>query len=424
MPAGYGSEAEVSEQSLRYGGWGVAAASSAGAFVSFASMFIYTFGVFLKPLTLEFHWSREAASTAFGIAALSVAACSPFLGYLLDHFPARRIIVPCLAVFGCAFASLGLLTPRIWQLYATCMVVGIVGNGTAYLAYSRVLSTWFRERLGTAFALLMSGGALGAMILPPAAQALVGRFGWRAAFAVLGGVVLAIGLPVATGIRARSGAARSAEDVRRGASVREGLRSRAFWIVITVLFFSSISQNGAIAHLSALLTDRGISATSAALAVSSLGGATLIGRVITGWLLDRYFAPRVSFGLLMIAASGALLLSQAHSSLTGALGASFIGLGMGAEADITPYLLSRYFGLRSFSVLYGFSWTAYAIAGAIGPILMGKAFDQGAGYGGLLVRLALLTFGAAALMLFLPRYEREAKENVTGAAMQAESGAL
>ena len=106
----------------------MAAASAVGVFVSFASLLVYTFGVFLKPLAEEFSWSREAVSAAFGIAAMTVALCSPPLGYLLDRVHPRRIIVPCLAVFGCAFASLSLLTPHLWHLYAVFVVFGIVGN--------------------------------------------------------------------------------------------------------------------------------------------------------------------------------------------------------------------------------------------------------------------------------------------------------
>ena len=86
--------------------------------------------------------------------------------------------------------------------------------------------------------------------------------------------------------------------------------------------------------------------------------------------------------------------------------AMLIGLGVGAEADLTPYLLTRYFGLRSFSTLYGFTWTAYAIAGAIGPVWMGKAFDATGSYASLLTLLAGTTLVAAGLLLWLPRYPR------------------
>jgi MFS family permease len=394
----------LSEHNFRYPGWRVAVASSACVFVSFASLLVYTFGVFLKPLTMQFGWSRQAASAAFGIAALAVAACSPPLGYLLDRYPARRIILPCLAIFGCAFASLSLMTGHLWQLYAIFLVLGIVGNGTAHLAYSRVLATWFDERRGAAFAVVMTGGAIGAIVLPPLAETLIRREGWRWAFAILGAMVLAVGLPLGSRVRQRTRADRFRDTIVAGSTAGEGVRSRIFWIVVAVLFAASLSQNGAIAHLSALLTDRGISPASAAWAASAMGAAILAGRLITGWLLDRYFAPRVAFCLLAVAALGSFLLSGARSLPMGITGAALIGFGMGGEADVTPYLIAKYFGLRSFSTLYGFTWTAYAIAGAIGPVIMGKAFDATRSYQTLLSQLALLTLAAAALMLLLPRY--------------------
>lgn len=398
----------VNERDFRYPGWRVALAASCGVFVSFASILVYTFGIFLKPLANEFGWSRQQISAAFGIAALALAACSPLLGMLLDRFPPRRIILPCMFVFGAAFASLARLTPPLWHLYAVFLLLGIVGNGTAHLAYSRAISTWFTVRRGTAFAVLMTGGALGAMLLPPVAQALIGAIAWRNAFAVLGTAVLIIGLPAALLIRERPGGAHRTAHAQ-GMDTAAGLQSRAFWILVTVLFLCSVSQNGSIAHLAALLNDRGVSAANAALAVSALGAATLAGRLITGWLLDRFFAPRVSFCLLTLAALGVFVLSTARSMMAGVSGAVLIGFGMGGEADVTPFLVARYFGLRSFSTLYGFTWTAYAIAGALGPVIMGKAFDATGSYQALLAGLAVVTLLGAALMLLLPRYQSEAE---------------
>jgi predicted MFS family arabinose efflux permease len=394
----------IAEGRIAYPGWRVALAASGCVFVSFASVLIYTFSVFLKPVAAQFGWSRQDAAAAFGVAALAIAAFSPPLGMLLDRYPARRIILPCFAVFGCGFASLSLLTPRLWHLYAVFFVLGMVGNGTAHLAYSRVLAAWFRARRGTAFAVLMTGGAVGAIVLPPAAGSLIGAAGWRTAFAVLGLMVLVVGLPLGSLVRESSDAPPSCERARSGASVREGLRSRVFWIVVSVLFCTSIAQNGAIAHLAAMLTDRGIAPADAALAVSAMGVASLVGRLAAGWLLDRYFAPRIAFLLLAVAAAGVVILSGARSLAAGAAGAAMIGLGMGGEADVTPYLLSKYFGLRSFSTLYSLTWTAYAIAGAIGPILMGRAFDRTGSYQTLLAELAAVTAASAFLMLLLPRY--------------------
>src|SRR5580692_3223401 len=175
MPESAAITSKLSEHSIRYAGWRVAIASSVCVFVSFASLLVYTFGIFLKPLAAEFGWSRQAVSAAFGLAALAVAACSPPLGWMLDRYPARRIILPCITIFGCAFASLSLLTGHLWHLYATFLILGVVGNGTAQLAYSRVLTTWFRERRGVAFSILLGGSAMGAMVLPPIAEGLVHR---------------------------------------------------------------------------------------------------------------------------------------------------------------------------------------------------------------------------------------------------------
>lgn len=394
----------LTERHVRYEGWRVAAASSVGVFVGFSSLFVYTFGVFLKPIAAEFAWTREAVSIAFGIAALSVALCSPLLGRLLDRGRPRRVIVPSLVIFGTAFASLALLTPRLSHLYLVCAAIGIVGNGTAQMAYSRAVSSWFDTRRGFALSLVMAGGAIGAMVLPPLAQALTDALGWRTACLVLGTAAMAVGVPVALSVvRERPIAVHDTHTPRHGATVAEGLRSRVFWLLVFVLFCASIAQNGAIAHMSALLTDRGVPAAGAALALSAMGGASLVGRLATGWLLDRFYAGGVSCVLLIMAGAGTLLLSQAESLPAGLAAAALIGFGMGGEADVTPYVLAKYLGLRAFSTLYGLTWTAYAIAGATGPVLMGRAFDVTGSYETLLAVLAGVTLASAFVMLLLPR---------------------
>jgi MFS family permease len=390
-----------------YPGWLVVLAAYCGAMVGFGSLLVFTFGIFLKPLSGAFGWSRESVSAAFGFAALTVAVCSPPLGHLLDRLGPRRIILPCMAVFGVAFASLGFLTPRLMHLYAVFVMLGMVGNGTTQMGYSRAVSTWFDKRRGLALALVMAGVGTGAMVFPPIAQALIAGYGWRAAYIVLGLLVLLLGIPL-TCLFVRE---RPHDNVRTntalgGATVSQGLRSRTFWILIATLFLSSVSMNGAITHLSPLLTDRGVPGANAALAASMLGLASFAGRLTTGFLLDRFFGPRVGFCLCAISAGGILLLARAGSSVPGMAAAVLIGLGVGAEADLTPYLLTRYFGLRAFSTLYGFTWTAYALAGAIGPVGMGRAFDATGSYGSLLTLLSGATLGAAGLLLLLPRYPR------------------
>ena len=408
----------LSEFDLHYYGWRVVLAACLGVMAGFGSLFVYTFAVFVKPLGAEFGWNREDVSRGFAIAAITLGLSSPLLGRWIDRFGPRRIILPCMTVFGCAIASLALLRAGLWQLYVTCFVLGLVGNGAAHLAYSRSISTWFQRRLGMALAFVMVGAGLGAMILPVVAQSIVSRSGWRAAYLSLGCSALLLGIPLSWLYVRERGLIRhdmtrhdkvgheSAAVEHSGMTWPEGLRSFAFWIIVAVLCVSSISMNGAITQMSALLTDRGITARSAALCASMLGGSSLVGRVGVGWLLDRFFGARVAFAVSLTTAAGIFLLAQANSFPTGCLAAALIGVGAGGEAAITPYLLTRYFGLRAFSTLYGLTWTFYAAAAAIGPVILGRAFDSTGSYASLLVILATALALAAAMNLFLPKYSK------------------
>jgi MFS family permease len=395
-----------SEFDLGYYGWRVVLAACLGVMAGFGSLFVYTFSVFVKPLAAEFGWSREAISSGFAIAAVTLGMCSPPLGRWIDRLGPRRIILVCMTIYGCAIASLSLLHSGLWQFYVTCFVLGVVGNGAAHLAYSRSISTWFHQRLGTALAFVMVGAGLGAMILPVVAQSIISRSGWRVAYASLGGLALLLGLPLSWRyIRERGVIGQeSAVLAHSGMTWQQGLRSFAFWIITTILFVSSISMNGAITHLSALLTDRGLTAGNAALCASILGGSSLLGRIVVGGLLDRFFGPRVALVINLITALGIFLLARANSFPAGCIAAALIGVGAGGEAAITPYLLTRYFGLRSFSTLYGLTWTFYAAAGAIGPVILGRAFDATGSYASLLALLAGALALSAATNLLLPRY--------------------
>ncbi len=394
------------ESKIGYPGWRVAIASCIGVMAGFGSILIYTFGIFLKPLQTEFGWPRETISTAFACASFTLGICSPGLGFLLDRYGPRRVILACVAVFGLAFGSLAFLTPHRAHLFAVFVVIGMVGNGTAQMGYARAVSTWFVRRRGFALALMMAGSGAGAILVPVIAQRLIAGYGWRVAYAVFGLAALAIGLPLAGLFIREKTAVRDSQRLlpRSGSPVREALQRRAFWILAGTLFLAAMSNTGTVTHLAALLTDRGITARGASYAVSAMGAASLLGRLLTGWLLDRFFGARVGMALLALNAAGLVLLATARTEATGIAAAALMGFSSGGESDVTPYLLTRYFGLRSFATLYGFTWTAYAISAAAGSILLGRAFDQTGSYSALLLELSVLMLLASGLMAALPRY--------------------
>jgi predicted MFS family arabinose efflux permease len=392
------------ETTIQYPGWGVLAAAFTGVMVSFAPIVPYTFSLFLDPLHAAFGWKREAMGGAFALAAITVALVSPLIGLLLDRFPPRRIILPGILIFAFGLAALSRLTPHIVQFYVTFFVIGLVANATAQFAYTRTVLTWFTTHRGFALALLLSGSGVGSMLIPPLTQWMIERHGWRSAFLLLGGIAL-LGFPLTAMLvrnRPEASIVRSHHRADTGMTVAAALRTAAFWILAFITILSAFSENGLVTNLASILTQHGVLAATAALALSVRGGAGIIGRLGIGFAIDRFSPERIQSLVLALSAAGMLILAFAGSPWTSLLGAAVLGVGLGSEADVGPYLLARYFGRRHFSVLYGLTWTAYAIGGATGPLWIGHMYDRAGAYlPRFIVCLAAVAFGAVILSFFL-----------------------
>jgi predicted MFS family arabinose efflux permease len=392
------------ESSIRYTGWGVLAAAFTGVMVSFAPIVPYTFSLFLDPLHAAFGWKREAMGGAFALAAITVAFVSPLIGILLDRFPPRRTILPGILVFAVGLAALSRLTSNIVQFYATFFVIGLVANATAQFAYTRTILTWFTTHRGMALALLLTGSGIGSILIPPLTEWMIQHHGWRSGFLLLGGIAT-LGFPLtALLVRNRPEATivRREQHADTGMTVAAALRTGAFWILAFITIFSAFSENGLVTNLSSILTQHGVLAATAALALSVRGGAGIIGRLGIGFAIDRVSPERIQSLVLVLATAGTLILAFAGTAWSALLGAAILGVGLGSEADVAPYLLARYFGRRHFSVLYGLSWTAYAIGGATGPLWMGHLYDRAGAYlSRFIVYLTSVAFGAVILSFFL-----------------------
>ena len=180
-----------------------------------------------------------------------------------------------------------------------------------------------------------------------------------------------------------------------GLSGREARHIATFWVLVSAAFLVADSFAGCFIHLVPLLTDRGVSAQSAALATSvGLGGA-LLARAGTGYLLDRFFVVHVAAPFFCGSALGMLLLWSGAVGGWAFVAAVFVGLGQGAEFDILPYAISRYFGLRAFGEIYGYAFAAITLGGAVGPLVMGVSFDATGSYSLALISFAGASFTAA-----------------------------
>jgi len=323
---------------------------------------------------------------------IMVTLASPGAGRLVDRAGARRVIgTSILALAACLFALSSAKAP-IWKLYALYALAGALGSGATPVTYSRVVANWFDRRRGIALGVSSAGIGLGAFIMPSLAQFVIDAAGWRTAYLTLAGASLAVAAP-AVGIFLRGSpedvglfpdgiekALKGAAQPLPGMRVLEALRTGVFWQLCAIFFFVSACVNGSIAHLSPLLTDQGVSGRNAALATSLFGGATILGRVGNGYLVDRFFAPRVAAALFGGAAAGLAMLWMGVTGSAAYLAAALLGLGIGAEADVMPFLVSRYFGMRSMGELFGCVFGCYTLGVAAGPYLFGAGFDATGSY--------------------------------------------
>ena len=400
-------------------GWWVVLAAGVGLFMSVAPIFAFTFGVFFKPLSQEFGWSRTEISLAFSLNTLVASAVLPLIGRLVDRFDARKVIVPSILIFGLGLISFYFLSASLWHFYTLYLVMGIVGTGTMPVPYSKVISHWFDKKRGLALGLALAGVGLGTFIMPSLAQALIAKVGWRQAYALLGLMVMGVTIPV-VGLFLKEtpqimGLLPDGETVvytraakqggqKQGLNCREAWHTGTFWLMVGAFFLMAASINGCVIHLVPMLTDRGLSAQSAAFAASLFGGALLVGRVGTGYLLDCFFAPYVAACFFCGPTLGLFLLWSGAAGGLAFIAAILVGLGLGAEVDIIAYLVSRYFGLHAFGEIYGYAFAIFVLGAGIGPLLMGGSFDATGSYSLVLGGFVVATLTASGLMTQLGPY--------------------
>ena len=394
----------------RRSAWLVVAASSVGLFMHFGSLLVNSFGVFLTTLCDQFGWSRGQVSLAFTLATLTAMLTMPLTGWLTDRFGARRPILVCTTVFGALFAALALLTPHLWHLYALFLLLGLVGPGTSAVPHASLITRWFTGRRGLALGVAMCGTALGGVIWPSATQSLLERFGWRTTYALLGGAVLVIAVPLLfvflkDSVQAHPASTQSAAaNAATGLSRKEAIGSGVLWLLLVAYFIVAASIQACMIHLVPMLKDRGMTPASAAFAASLLGVAGMAGRLGTGYLLDLLPAARVPVLAFCFVAAGIFLLFTGATGVSSYLAAMLIGFGYGAESATIPYLVSSYFGMRSFGEIYSYLFITVPLGGALGPALMGVGFDRTGSYRLVLLGCGVATVIAALMMLRLKAY--------------------
>jgi predicted MFS family arabinose efflux permease len=388
----------------------------------------FTFSVFLKPIIDELGWGRATITSAMFLAGVIAAFVTPVVGKLMDIFGVQRVALPGIVIYAALIASFSLLQPSLLMLYAIAGSAAIAGHVQTPMGYSKVVSSRFEDHRGIALGIAVSGVGLGTVVMPQIAQYLIAHVGWRLAFVGIGITTLLFAFPMIAlflGEPGRSrgdGAGNAPSRTVPGPDAIAIVRDRRFYVLMLIFFFSAIAINGTITHIVASMTDRGYSPAVATSVLSSAGFALIVGRLTSGYCLDRIFGPYVATVFFLMAASGIALIASGVGGLPVAFAGTILcGLGLGAEGDLIPYFVGRYFGLKSFGTIYGFMIGIFSLGNGVGPFLMGLSFDKTASYTTASLGFEALLLICCGLVLCLGAYSFPARRAAPAAEALADA---
>ncbi len=386
-------------------GWPLVMASGTGFGLGLSGLPFYTYGVFVGPLRDAFGWSMATAQGGLTMNYLATIVTIPITGWLADRFGARALVLPSLALFSLSFMLLGTLNGGHGQFFALWALVSATGTGTLALTWSRALSGAFDRDRGLALGLALLGSGVAGFVGPPLARWLIDAFGWRMAYVVLGALPLVVAWPMAFAFFRE--APRSSGDAATltGSTLGSALRHPRLWLLGAAFFMIGAGVTGLVPNLIKILTNAGVTVHQAVLAASLVGLFVIVGRVLCGFMLDRWRAPVVAFVFLVLPALSCLLLGRGEVGLLAAAAAGgLMGLATGAEFDLLPYLVGRYFGLARFGAILGVLSSIFYLGAAMGAPVIGKIYDHVGSYGPGLAAIAGLFVTSAVLLLFLGAY--------------------
>jgi predicted MFS family arabinose efflux permease len=402
--------------------WWVVLGATLGLTVANGPVVFFTFGLFLGPITAEFGWNRATFSSSLLVGHTLAALAYPFMGRAIDRYGIRRITLTFIPLFALSMAALSLTPPSRAAFIALAGVCGLISTGQAPPAYAKAVSAWFEERRGLALGVAMAGIGVGATLVPQFARWAIDGFGWRAAYVALGALTCAVAFPsVALLIREpelTTKGSHAGPMTQAGLSVGESVRSSTFWLIAIAVLLVVTTINGIVGHLVPMLTDRGLDVGQATATLSAVGLSTIVGRLVAGFLLDRFFAPYVAAGLFLLPLVAISLLTTDAAGAAPVLAAVSLGFGLGAEVDVIGFLVGRYFGLRAYGEVYGYLFAIFTLGTGFGPVLMALCFDLTRSYDAALTAFAGALVCASMLVSRLGPYRFAAR----GSAADAASG--
>jgi MFS family permease len=414
------------KQKIFYGWWIVLATNIICMFGY--GTWLYSFGVFFKPMSEEFGWTRAMTSGAYALRSVEGGIASPIVGWAVDKYGSRRLILIGAVIAGAAFVMMPLVNSLMgfYLIYGIVLSAGM--SAMLYLPAWTVIAKWFDRRLSMAMAILSVGAGVGGLICAPLAAVMVTQFGWRSAFVGMGVFIWCVVIPLAfvvrerpedMGLRPDGDVPSSASAPARGGllafasgmaplrggtgadyTLGEALRSSSFWFIALAFFFQGMAHSTVTVHTIPALTDAGIPVETAAISIGLLTLVSIIGRLVFGVMgdhLDKRYLFMVSYTMMGL---GMLVLMKANSMALVWLFIFLFGVGFGGNIPLMPAIRAEYFGRRALGKIQGVMNPVMMIAGAVGPILAGHLFDTTGTYRVAFLITGVMTFLAAGAIFF------------------------
>jgi Sugar phosphate permease len=349
-----------------------------------------SFGIYLKPLCLEFGWGRGLTAGLFSAFHIVYGIGAFVMGTLTDRYGPRKV-----CSLGAVLLGAGLLiasqTTQGWQLYLSYAILVGFGVGAMYVPGTATVAKFFVKRRGVSMAIAAAGFGIGTLILNPLSEFWIISYGWRMAFIISAALIIVIGTPIAAIVLRRSpeeigllpdGMEKPIEAPKEDSSTtevtytaREALKIPRFWILLATYALLVFVVMSVINHVYSFATDTGIAREAAATAVGFIGLGTIAGMLGFGVIGDRWgrryciMASGIGIALCI------LWLSKINTVGMFSAWAIVYGFFWGGFPMSVAGLVADLFGRKSTGTLLGLCTVATGITGAIGPWLTGYIFD-------------------------------------------------
>jgi MFS family permease len=369
-----------------YGWWIVLACFFIGLYVG--GVVFYGFTAFFEPIREEFGWSYTQISFAASLRGLEMGFIAPLVGFLVDRFGSRKLILYGTITVGLGLISLS-LTQSLAMFYGSFLLVAFGAGGCTVVVTMSAVANWFHKKVGIALGVMASGvGASGFFI--PLIVWLIDVYGWRTTLIILGLGMWVLGIPLSFVIRDRPeqygylpDGESSVEPIpkpeiqgrRVGIGLKEALKNKTFLYLCTTEAIRMIAVAAVIIHVMPYLGSVGVPRATAGIVAGAIPLFSIIGRFGLGWLGDVFDKKYVMVWALFLMGLG--MLAFCYVQVTGVV---FLFLllfapGYGGAMVIRGAILREYFGRDSFGKMIGILMGFGSIGGIIGPTLAGWVFD-------------------------------------------------